>query len=264
MAAIIDLSGKTAVVTGGGRGLGGCIALELAKAGADVWIGDIVEENAANMSKQIKDVGVKSGYCVGDVVEENTTKVLIDEAYKATGRFDIMISAAGFIILEDFLKMSEKDIRKLLDINLMGSIHADRNAMKKMIETKTKGRIVNISSIAGRTNMGDPFAWYCVSKAAVVSLTQGAAKYGSQYDINVNAIMPGIIRTDMWEKILDFLTPEGGNRDEVFQTNLNNLISQKRAQEPIDMAWLALYFCGPSGNNVTGQCVHVDGGCVMA
>ncbi len=264
MSAIIDLSGKTAVVTGGGRGLGACMALELAKAGADVWIGDIIEENAANMSKQIKDVGVKSGYLVGDVVEENTTKILIDEAYKKTGRFDIMISNAGYIILDDFLEMPEQDIRKLLDINLMGSVHADRNAMKKMIETNTKGRIINVSSIAGRTNMGGPFSWYCVSKAAVVSLTQGAAIYGSKYGINVNAIMPGIIRTDMWEKILDYLTPEGGNRDEVFQANLDNFILKKTEQYPIDMAWLALYFCGPSGDNVTGQCVHVDGGSVMA
>ena len=154
MAIEINLEGKTVAVTGGGRGIGRAIAILLAEAGADVWIGNRKEEQSQGTVKEIQALGRKSGYTVMDVVDSDGMDKFLDDAEKlGNGKLDIMINAAGVIDTDSFLNMSDAQFRKLLDINTVGVNNALQGAIKKMIPHKA-GKIVVISSFAGRKGLG--------------------------------------------------------------------------------------------------------------
>ena len=129
----IDLTGKTAIVTGAGRGLGKCVALTLAECGADVWIGDISLENAQQAAKEITSLGRKSGAIQVDVVDYAQMKNLVDTVEKEAGKIDIMVNAAGIVITKTFLEITPEEVQKIMNINILSVSNGCQLALEKMM-----------------------------------------------------------------------------------------------------------------------------------
>ena len=258
----IDFTGKSVVVTGGGRGLAKDIALKFAQSGGDVWIADIREDNASAAADEIRALGRKSGYSIVDVSDFECMKTFFDQVEKEMGKIDVLVNAAGIMYFKDFLDSEPKGLQKLIDINILGTSYGCQFALQKMIPRKY-GKIINIASIAARR--GTPTRpHYNMTKAAVVSLTQSAAYTGAPHGVNVNAVCPGIIRTEMWEGILDSLHEKTGrDREEIWQERLNEMIPMGRAQEPQDISYAALFLASDFARNITGQALNVCGGARM-
>ena len=198
----LDFTGKNVLVVGGGRGIGRACALNYADCGADVFIGNRNEEEGKSTVEEIIKMGVRAGFFKTDVSKKDEVVALLDAALEFFGgRVDVILHNAGVISTYDFLVIEPEEVERLFDINVIGVSHMLQEGLKHMIN-QGHGNIVTISSIAGRTNMG-LLQHYCASKAAVISLTQAAAKKGAPYGVRVNSVAPGIIRTNMWEEILD-------------------------------------------------------------
>ena len=270
----LDFTGKNVVVTGGGRGLGKACALAYADCGADVFIGNRKEDEGKSTVAEIESMGRRAAFKRTDVAVKQDVFDLIDAAKEFFGgRIDVIMHAAGVISTYDLMAAEEAEVRRLFDINIMGTSHIIQAGLEHMMPIGG-GNIVTTSSIAGRTNLG-MLEHYCVSKAAVISLTQAGAKKGAPFNVRVNSVAPGIIRTRMWEEILDgmatgFHGSEGGRNaasEEEREANWNNsvkgLIPLGRAQQPEDIAWGALFLSSDLAREITGQVLHVDGGCCM-
>lgn len=269
----IDFTGKKVLVTGGGRGLGKAIAILLAQCGADLCIANRKKDQGEQTVREIEALGRKAVFFPCDVAEESEIRELIEYAVSfAGGKLDCIIHVAGITLTQDFLVASDKEIRHLFDVNVMGTSHILRFGLKQMIEQK-EGNIITFSSIAGRENPGR-LQHYGASKAAVISLTQGAAKAGAPHNVRVNCIAPGIIRTDIWEEVLDGMasgwngkegakkqTPE--EREEMWQSYIKSRIPLGRAQTPEDIAWATAFIASDLAINITGQVLAVDGGITM-
>lgn len=262
MSMIINLEGKTAAVTGSGRGLGKAMALELAKAGADVWVSCRTESEAQQTVKEIQALGRKSGYTVADVAKMADMQRMLDDAEKmGNGKLDILVNAAGVIDTDDLLDIGEEQIRRLIDINIIGTSNAIQAGLKKMIPHKA-GKIITVSSIAGRQGM-NMLEHYCMTKAAIINMTQSAALVAAPYHINVNGIAPGVIRTKMWEQILVGMTDNGTQeeKEKAWQESVKSLIPFGNAQTEEDIAYPVVFLCSDYAKEITGQTLNVDGGC---
>lgn len=258
----IDLSGKTAVITGGGRGLGKAIALKLAKAGADVFIGNRSEDQGNETVEEIKKLGVKSGFAKVDIAKEDMVENFFKEAVDfADGKIDFVINNAGIIETRPLGDVPGEDMTKLLNVNVVGTALVMKHGLKQLHKQK-EGRFIAVTSIAGISEMG-MLELYSASKAAVVSLVKNMALSAAKDHINVNAIAPGIIRTSMWEEILDSMSDEGASDDDrnnTFDEAVKDLIPFGNAQVEEDIADTALYLVSDLSKEVTGQIIAVDGG----
>ena len=202
MAMNIDFTGKTVLVTGGGRGLGKEMALQFAGCGANVYIANRKEDQGLATVKEIEALGVKGGFTKCDVaVEEDVKKLIADAAAFGGGKIDVIVNAAGVISLQDMMHTTTEEVQRLFNINVVGTVHMIKHGLAHR-EANKGGNMILVSSIAGRDGMG-MLQTYSASKAAVTSLMQSAAKHAAPYGVRVNAILPGIIRTAMWEEILE-------------------------------------------------------------
>ncbi len=260
----IDFTGKTAVVFGAGRGIGEAIATVIAEAGAKVYVADLIEENSIKVCDALKAAGHEAEPCVADVSSYDSVDAVLTKAADETGSLDIVVNNAGIVGLNSFLDTSEEEIHKLMDVNIMGANNGCQAAIKHMIELGVSGKIVNTSSFAGRHALQQGFSHYGMTKAAVIYLTQAAAYAGAPYNINVNSVCPGIIRTPMWEKILDNYENSGLDREESWKSSLKTFIPLERGdQKPEDIAYTVAYLCSEYADHITGQSVNVDGGASM-
>lgn len=262
MAYKIDLSGKKTVITGGGRGLGKAMAVLLAEAGSDVFIGNRKPEQGEDTVKELKKLGVNAGYAKVDVSKDSQVSSFFEAAAEFFGgNFDFCIQNAGIIETLDLMDINGDDSLKVFEVNAIGVGNVLKYALKKMMDQKY-GRIVTVASIAGLAPMG-MLAHYSASKAAAVSLTMNAAKLAAPYHINVNGIAPGIIRTNMWEEILDSMTDgskEKGKRNSTFDDAIKSFIPFGVAQTERDIAGTALFLLSDLANEITGQYISIDGG----
>jgi len=256
----IQLTGKTAVVTGGAGGLGKAIAIKLAEAGSNVVISDINYEGAVQVAYQIKQMGVKSRAVKSDVTQESEIFKLVELTVKEFGSIDIMINNAGIGMMKPINAFTTDEIERIINIDLKGVIYGCRAALKYMVEQKS-GKIVNISSVAAK--LGTPNASiYAAAKNGVIALTNSLAREVAEANININAVCPGIIRTDMWENELKAMTNNGSQeiRDQVFEDFSNSQIPLKRPQESEDIANMTIFLCSDLAKNITAQTINVDGG----
>ena len=261
MSVKIDLSNKNAVIFGGGRGLGREIAKTIAEAGANVFIGNRSEDEGKETAKALKEMGVKAGFYSADISKDEKVEEFFKEAEKFYPEgIDIVIQNAGIIATEDLLDLDGSDAMKVYEVNAIGTGNVLKHALDHMIENKN-GKIVTIASIAGQTSMG-MLEHYSATKAAVISLTKNASKIAAPYHINVNGISPGIIRTEMWEEILDDLDGEssGKSRDEVFDEKVKEIIPFGVPQTEQDIANAALFLVSDLSKEITGVIISVDGG----
>ena len=258
----IDLKWKTALLTGGGRGLGKAIAEVLAKAGANVFIGNRKEAEGESVVEELRKLGVKADFKKVDVSVDAEVEEFFraGEAF-AGGKIDFVVNNAGVIETVPFLELDGEGAKRVYDINVIGLSNVVRCALKKMIAQK-EGRIVTTSSIAGIAQLG-MLEHYSATKAAVVSLTKNLAKVAAPYHINVNSVAPGIIRTKMWEEILDSMTGGSDNadcRNSTFDDSVKKLIPFGVPQVDEDIADAVLFLCSHLSKEITGQVIAVDGG----
>ena len=264
----MDVTDKVAIITGAGRGIGRGIALVFAQNGADIVVADINIEDAHTVVLEIEKLGRKARAIHVDVTDQGSVDTMVHEAMSHFGRIDILVNNAGVIGAAGWESReisSEEDWNLVYEVNVKGMNRVTRAIIPHMKERRY-GKIINISSQAGR--QGDPDSPYAVSKAGVISLTQGSATELARYDINVNAICPGILRTSMWDRVAVrqgniLASTKGLTSEEVFDKNIRERIPMGRGQTPEDIGYTASFLASDYAKNITGQAINVSGGSRM-
>jgi len=247
---IFDLTGKTAIVTGGNRGIGFAIAKGLGTAGASVVIANRRPEEGERAAESLKNVGIHSLAIPTDVSKKSSVADLVAKVTKDFGKIDILVNSAGVILrgpVEDF---SEEDWDYIVDINLKGIFFCCQLVGKEMIPRR-KGKIINISSNVSEV-IQPGRSVYAVSKAGVSHLTRAFALEWAKYNINVNAVGPGPTITELNKKFFE------ENPDDL-QERINS-IPMGRMGDPSDHVGAAIFLASDASNFITGQTLLVDGG----
>lgn len=245
------LKDKTAIVTGGSRGIGRAIALELAKRGAYVIVNyNGCKEAAEETVRAIEAAGGRAEAYQCDVSDCEDCEKLICYVMDQRGRIDILVNNAGITRDNLLMRISEEDFDAVLNTNLKGAFHTMRLVSRHMLKQRS-GRIINMASVVGVAgNAGQ--ANYAASKAGVIGMTKSAAKELASRGITVNAVAPGFIETDMTEKLSDKVKEQA-----VSQIPLGRFGSVE------DVAKAVAFLASDDAGYITGQVIHVDGGMVM-
>jgi len=245
----MELQKKVALVTGATRGIGKAIALKLFKEGADVVVNgtkmeqDFYQNFTVIKSKKNEIIGIRA-----DVTQIKEVEKMTREIIQRFGKIDILINNAGVVKDSLLIRMKEEDWDVVINTNLKGTFNCTKIISKYMIKQNTGGKIVNISSIIGITgNIGQ--ANYAASKAGIIGLTKTVAKELAPKKINVNAIAPGFINTDMTRQL-----------PEKIRINLQERIPLKRLGTVEDIAQVAYFLVSEAASYITGQVIIVDGG----
>lgn len=245
------LKGKCALVTGASRGIGKAIALKLASLGANLVLNyRSSEAEALEVEKEIKDMGVDAISVKGDISKIEDVENLVSAAKEKFGAVDIMVNNAGITKDTLILRMKEEDFDKVIDVNLKGVFNCLKTITPVMVRQK-HGKIINLSSVVGISgNAGQ--VNYAASKAGVIGMTKSLAKELGSRGINVNAVAPGFIETDMTEVLGD-----------KYKEEMKKNIPLKKLGKPEDVAEVVAFLASESSDYVTGQVIHVDGGMLM-
>jgi len=244
----IDLSGKTAVVTGGGQGLGAATATMLAEAGANVainYFADVEGVNRERAEQTAERIGDRAIAIEADVRNIAQVEAMIQEAIRHFGRLDILVNNAGIVRDRTLKKLSPEDWQAVIDTNLTGVYNVSKAAMEDLLDG---GRIINLASISavvgffGQSN-------YAAAKSGVMGLTKVLARELAKRRITVNAVAPGVVLTEMGETI-----------PEQTRAEMLKLIPLGRCGEPDEIAGVILFLCSDLASYVTGQVIHVNGG----
>jgi len=245
------LADKVAIVTGAAQGIGKDIALAFAREGADIAVCDINLEKAEATAAQIQALGRRSLAVELDVTDYTKVEEAVNKILDKLGKVDILVNNAGITKDNLLLRMAEQDFDAVLKVNLKGTFNCTKAVTRPMVKQRS-GRIINIASIIGL--IGNPGqANYAASKAGVIALTKTTAKELASRSINVNAVAPGFIQTDMTARL-----PE-----EVKQKMLE-AIPLNRFGSATDVAAVCVFLASEESSYITGQTIVVDGGMVMA
>lgn len=245
------LTGKTAIVTGGSRGIGRAVALALAKAGANVAIIYAGNTAAAEETKKlVQDQGVQVLALQCDVADETAVTDMVKTVKDQFGSVDILVNNAGITRDGLLMRMKAADWQDVLDTNLTGVYHCTK-AVSKLMMKQRHGAIVNLSSVVGETgNAGQ--ANYAAAKAGILGFTKAVAKELASRNIRVNAVAPGYVETDMTAVLTE------AAREEMLRS-----IPLGRAATAEDVAQAVLFLVSDASSYITGQVLNVDGGMVM-
>lgn len=269
---MIDLTGKVAIVTGGASGIGRGICLVLAGQEANIVVADLNTQEAEAVASEIAAEGHQSIALSLDVTDRGSASNMVAQVLDRFGQIDILVNDAGVIGAPDWWergKASDEDWDHVMAVNLRGVVNVSEAVAEHMKERRY-GKIINIASIAARQGgAGNPP--YNASKAAVVSWTQSHALELASYDVNVNAICPGLLWTPMFERLVRRSTRFGSTlstdpalqslsgRDH-FEKLVESTIPMKKEQTPEDIGKMAAFLASDDAHNVTGQAINVDGG----
>lgn len=259
----IRFDGKVAVVFGAAGGIGEAIVTLFAEGGAIVYIADYNLENAKKISEKLNALHYKTKPVKVDVSKDSEVNAVIKLVVAENNKIDIVVNNAGIVGLNSYLETTSEEFKRLLDVNLIGVDNGTKAALAEMIK-QNDGKIVNVSSFAGRHALESGFAHYGITKAGVIYLSQAAAYAGAPYNVNVNSICPGIIRSPMWEEILDSFEKGGLDRETSWKENLKRYIPLARGdQKAIDIAYSVAFLCSEYADHISGQALNVDGGASM-
>ena len=244
----MDLTGKSALVTGASRGIGRAIAVALARAGADVAINYAGNEEAAKQTEELcAAYGANTLVLKADVANAEECKIMVEQAKERFGKIDILVNNAGITRDKLMIGMTETDFTDVINTNLKGSFLCMQLVSKLMIKQRY-GRIINLSSVVGlHGNAGQ--VNYAASKAGVIGMTKSAAKELASRNITVNAVAPGMIETDMTAVI-----PEKAKEAMMVS------IPAGRVGKPEEIADMVVFLASDKAAYITGQVISVDGG----
>ena len=243
----MDFTGKKALVTGSGGGIGKSIALLLAEMGADIIVNDVSSENAQQTAREIISKGRKALVSDANVVHDVQVKTMFESISQNLGRIDILVNNAGITKDSLLMDMKEEQWDQVMDVNLKGVFLCCQYAARMMSEQQY-GKIINISSASGQIgNIGQ--VNYAASKGGVISITKTLAKELARYKINVNAVAPGFIRTPMTQTV-----------PEKVEKYLIGQIPLRRAGEPEEIANAVAFLASDMSAYITGQVLSVNGG----
>jgi 3-oxoacyl-[acyl-carrier protein] reductase len=247
-----DLSGRVALVTGGGGAIGGASAVALAQAGADVVIVDLRPEPAQDVAERIQALGRTSFVLIGDAADYQVTGELAAQALKRSGKVDVLVNVAGSGQPKTFLELTYEEFDQVIDHNLKSAWNWAHHLAPQMLERDNQ-RIVNIASISAKHGGGPPAtvskSAYAAAKAGVLGLTRGLAKELAP-QVTVNAVCPGLIEARGTQRIT-----EGPDRERILQD-----IPMKRFGKAEDVAAAVLFFASPGATWITGEIMDVNGG----
>ena len=262
------LAGKVAVVTGGGSGIGRGIALAMAREGADVAIPDIQVINADKVAAEVKALGRKALAMKCDVTSSADVKAMTDRVRESLGKIDIVVNNAGMAAPPGlpFTNNTEEDWDRTFAVNTKSVFIVSKAVAAHMIERKA-GRIINIASIAGPIS-APTMPPYSVAKMGVITLTKIVARELAPHGITVNAICPGVLYTDFWQKLAAHIADtnpafKGMTPRQVFDKRVGDLVPLKREQTPEDIGWAAVFLASEEARNITGIALPVDGGVMI-
>ncbi len=289
------LHDKVAIVTGAGQGIGRGIATRLAHEGADVVVAERDATRAAATAEEIEAAGRTAVAYPVDIADVSSVSQMVDDVVSQFGRIDVLVNNAGVIETQPMLEITESDWDRVISVNQRGLFFCLQLVAQQMVRqlpdelkasqpadvlnlgkspaqqmpegeaegaVQSFGKIVNVSSVSGRR--GRPLqTHYAASKAAVISITQSAALALAPFNINVNAICPGIVPTPMWEGIDEDRARLFGAEPGQAMAAFINSVPLKRASTPEDIAGAVTFLCSPDSDYITGQTLNVDGGYEM-
>ncbi len=245
---LFKLSGKVGIVTGGSRGIGKTLALALADAGADVIVTDVLAHQGQEVVQEIKKKN--SLFIKVDLSQKIEIAKMVSETMKHFGRIDILINNAAINIFSPAEEFSLEDWNKVMSVNLTGVFLCAQAVGKVMIEQK-RGKIINIASVGGMTGTYRKAIAYDSSKAGVINLTRSLAVEWGKYNINVNAIAPGMIETDLTRRRLE---------DKEFYDSFIKRVPLGKIGQPDYLVGPVLFLASEASDWMTGQTIVLDGG----
>jgi meso-butanediol dehydrogenase / (S,S)-butanediol dehydrogenase / diacetyl reductase len=258
----MSLEGRSALVTGAGRGIGRAIALRLAQDGFKVAINDVNLDSANSVANEVKAMGRESIAIRADVSNKSEVFSMVNEVVEHFGTLDVMVNNAGIAQIKTLLEVTEKDIENIFKINVFGVLYCLQAASEQM-KKQNGGKIISAASIAAHKGFSY-LGVYSSTKFAVRGLTQAAAQELAQYGITVNAYCPGIVDTQMWdlidEKMGEYLNLEKGESFKKF----SETITLGRPETPEDVAKFVSFLASTDSDYMTGQSVMIDGGVIFS
>jgi 2-hydroxycyclohexanecarboxyl-CoA dehydrogenase len=253
----MKLRGKTALVTGGGRGIGRAIALGLAQEGAQVAVLDILADNAAAVAREIEATGVKALALPADLTKRAQVDRAIADTLAQFGQIDILVNNAGWDRMELFLDSEEETWDKIIAINFKGILYVCKAALPSMV-ARGQGKVISIASDAGRAGSTGE-AVYAGTKGAIIAFSKTLAREMARHKITVNVVCPGLTETPLLQSIRE----QSPKTEKVIEA-VTRAIPLGRVGQPEDIAGAVVYLASPAADFVTGQTLSVSGGLTMA
>lgn len=251
----LDLTDKIAIVTGGTAGIGRGIVERLAAEGAQAVIVDI---NIDAAQKAAAEIGGNTIAIKMDVTQKAEVEAAVHAVLERFSQIDILVNNAALSWPQRLVDMEEEDWDRMCNVNLKGVYLITRPVIAHMI-TRNYGKIISISSIAGKQGIAK-FSHYSATKFAVIGFTQALAFEYADYDLNINVVCPGVVRTPLWEAQLPAMAKEQGKSiEEVFKAFCEP-IPFKRPQTPDDIGAMVAFLASDLARNITGQSINVTGG----
>ncbi len=258
----IDLSGRAAVVTGGGRGIGAAVAWALAEAGARVVVAARSEEQIEGVARDLLAAGHAARAITCDVTDASSVARLARESEAAVGIVDILVNNAGIASSAPLKSLELEEWNRLLAVNATGTYLCTRALLPPMVSNGW-GRVINVASVAGRA--GAPYiAAYAASKHAVIGFTRSVAGEVAARGVTVNAICPGFVETPMTDESVGRIVAKTGLSESAARQRILAMNPQGRLIEPEEVAFLAVALCDARARGINGEAIGVDGGALLA